>query len=541
MKDKTLETMEFDYVVVGAGSTGCVVASRLSEDPNVTVCLLEAGGPDSSVFIRAPAGAAAMVPSKFNNYAFDTVPQAGLNGRRGYQPRGKTLGGSSSINGMLYVRGNRFDYDQWAALGNPGWSYDDVLPIFKRSENNEEIRNEFHGQGGVLNVTYPRFDSPLSQMYLDAAAQCGIQPNADYNGAAQEGSFLYQVNQINGERCSAAKAYLTPNLGRPNLKVITHAVSSQITFDGQRATGVSYSVGNQPATVRARREVVVSAGAFGSPQLLQLSGIGDADELGQLGIASVKHLPGVGKNLQDHIDYVESWFTPNTTETFGLSFRGTAKFLRAIGEWRKKRTGMVTSVYASAGAFARSSADVPVPDLQLVLILAIVDDSGRKVHAGHGIASHVDVLRPYSRGTVKLQSRDPRVAPLIDPCFLSDERDFQLLVKGAQLQRRIMESSALDPVRGKLLHPLAIDDVKALGEDIRNRADTQYHPVGTCKMGPDNDPMAVLDAQLRVRGIQNLRVADASIMPTIIGGNTNAPSIMIGEKCADMMRGSRPG
>lgn len=531
-----METMDFDYVVVGAGSTGCVVASRLSEDPDVTVCLLEAGGPDSSVLVRAPAGAAGMVPVKFNNYAFDTVAQRGLNGRRGYQPRGKTLGGSSSINGMLYVRGHRADYDHWAELGNPGWAYDDVLPIFKRCENNEEIRNEYHGQGGVLNVTYPRFDSPLSKMYLDAAAQCGIDPNPDYNGAVQEGSFLYQVTQVNGERCSAAKAYLTPNLGRPNLKVITHAVTSRIDFDGRRATGVSFFQGNQATAVRARREVVVSAGAFGSPQLLQLSGIGDADELSRQGIASIHHLPGVGKNLQDHIDYVESWFVPNDTATFGLSFPGTARMLGAIREWRKKRTGMITSTYASAGAFVRSGPDVTVPDLQLTLILAIVDNHGRKVHAGHGIASHVDVLRPYSRGTVKLQSLDPRVGPLIDPGFLSDDRDFQLLSKGARLQRRIMESSALDDVRGKPLHPVAIDDAKALEEDIRNRADTQYHPVGTCKMGPDSDPMAVLDAQLRVRGVQNLRVADASIMPTIIGGNTNAPSIMIGEKCADMIR-----
>ena len=531
--------MDFDYIVVGGGSGGCVLAARLSEDPSVAVALVEAGPADRNVLIHVPAGLALIAQTQAAHWTFSPVPQKGLNGRLGYQPRGKTLGGSSSINGMLYVRGHRTDYDHWAELGNSGWSYDDVLPIFKRSENNEEFHNEYHGQGGVLNVTYPRFDSPLSKMYLDAVAQCGIAPNPDYNGAVQEGSFLYQVTQINGERCSAAKAYLTPHLNRPNLKVITHAVSSRIEFDGRRATGVAITRGNQPTTVRARREVVVSAGAFGSPQLLQLSGIGDADELHRHGMASVHHLPGVGKNLQDHIDYVESWFVPNDTATFGLSFSGTARMLSAVQEWRKKRTGMITSTYASAGAFLRSCPKVPAPDLQLTLILAIVDNHGRKVHAGHGIASHVDVLRPYSRGTVTLQSQDPRVGPLIDPGFLSDERDFELLLKGARLQRRIMESSALDAVRGKPLHPVPIDDVKALEHDIRNRADTQYHPVGTCKMGPDSDPMAVLDAQLRVRGVQNLRVADASIMPTIVGGNTNAPSIMIGEKCADMIRASR--
>lgn len=527
----------FDYVIVGAGSAGCVLASRLTENPHDTVCLLEAGNRDSSVLIHAPAGVPALVRSKSeNNYGFETVPQRGLNGRRGYQPRGRTLGGSSSINAMLYVRGHRWDYDHWASLGNSGWSYDDILPFFVKSENNEHLVDEFHGQGGPLNVTYPLYESAVSEMFLRAAEEQGVPRNPDYNGAVQDGAFIYQVTHLKGERCSAAKAYLTPNLGRSNLELRTGSTSARILFEGKRAVGVEYERDGQLRRVHARREVIVSAGAFGSPQLLMLSGIGNGAELQAHGIGVLHHLPGVGRNLQDHIDYVQSWRTPTSSDTIGLSARGAAKFAAGMLEWKRRRTGLMTTVYATAGAFLRSGSGLPAPDLQIVFVIALVDDHARRIHLGHGISSHVDVLRPHSRGTVTLRSSDPHDAVLIDPCFLSDERDLDLLQKGAQIQRRIIESNQLAPVRGDMLYPIGIDDPVALREDIRNRADTQYHPVGTCKMGPATDPCAVVDDKLRVRGIGGLRVVDASIMPTLIGGNTNAPTIMIAERAVSLIR-----
>ena len=527
----------FDYVIVGAGSAGCALAARLTEDKEVSVCLIEAGGPDKSILVHAPVGVIVMMRSTINNWAFETVPQPGLNGRKGYQPRGKTLGGSSSINAMLYVRGNRWDYDHWASLGNPGWSYDEVLPYFKRSENNERFgADAWHGAGGPLNVADLSAPSVLDQAFLDGCADEGIPPNPDYNGKEQEGSFIYQVTQKNGERCSAAKGYLTPNLGRGNLRVFTNAPTDKLIFEGKRCIGVRFFDGSETREVRARREVIVSAGAFGSPQTLQLSGIGPGAELQAMGIQTLHDLPGVGRNLQDHIDYVVPYKVKTTEETFGVSLSGGLRLAGAALEWKKKRSGVIASPFAEAGAFSRSAPGLAAPDLQFVFVVAVVDDHGRKMHMGHGYSCHVEVLRPKSRGTVSLASLDPRAAPSIDPKFLDQQEDADLLLRGAKVQARILESRHFQPYGPSLIYPVDWNDDASIEKDIRNRADTQYHPTSTCAMGPDSDPLAVVDARLRVRGIEGLRVVDASVMPTITGGNTNAPTIMIAEKAADMIK-----
>lgn len=524
---------EFDYVIVGGGSAGCVLANRLSEDSKASVCLLEAGGSHKNPFVWIPAGLIGLVPLKFKNWAFDTTPQKALNNRQGYQPRGKTLGGSSAINAMIYIRGQQQDYDSWAEDGCKGWSFKDVLPYFKKSEHRELGANELHAQGGLLNVAPVTDPSPMNQRLLDATYEQGIPPTDDFNGESQEGAALYEVTQKNGERWSTARAFLDPVVSRPNLTVIKRAHTQRVLLEGKRAVGVEVKIGKQVEVIKASKEVLLSAGAFGSPQLLLLSGIGAKDNVVKHGIHHEHDLPGVGENLHDHPDYVISYRT-KSLDTIGFSLRGILKMTVDMFRYIFKRRGSWATNYAESGAFFKSSEEVERPDIQLHFMRALVDDHGRNLHWGHGYACHVCVLRPESRGTVKLNSRDPNEDPLIDVAILEDERDMQTLKRGSRIAQKIMRSSILDEVRGDAMYDADADDDAVFEADIRARADTIYHPVGTCKMGVDD--MAVVDPELKVRGIDGLRVVDASIMPSVISGNTNAPTIMIAEKAADMIK-----
>ncbi|MFZ9125855.1 MAG: GMC family oxidoreductase [Steroidobacteraceae bacterium] len=523
----------FDYIIVGAGSAGCILANRLSADPDVSVCLIEAGDTHRHWSVWVPCAVLYNLISRKRNWSFETVPQAGLNGRRGYQPRGKCLGGSSSINAMIYIRGARQDYDAWAALGNPGWSYDEVLPFFRSCEHREAGGDAFHGTNGELNVAPVTTPGSINERFFAACGELGLPPNPDFNGAAQEGYGYYEVTHKNGERWSAARAFLDPVMDRPNLKVLTNTLTERLLIEHGTASGVHIKERSGRRVLRARREVILSAGAFGSPQLLLLSGIGPADKLVPHGIRQVHDLPGVGENLQDHPDYVLS-YDSDLADNIGISLRGTFRFPDELRRYRRHRQGMLASNLAESGAFLYVDPTEPSPDIQLIFVRAVVDDHGRKLHTGHGYSLHVSVIRPKSRGRLWLTSANPTAAPAIDPAFLADDGDLDKLVAGTRIAQQLLQSAAFDDVRGRPYYASEARDEGALRADIRARADTQYHPVGTCKMG--SDPLAVVDARLRVHGLKGLRVADGSIMPNLISGNTNATCIMIGEKCAHMIR-----
>jgi choline dehydrogenase-like flavoprotein len=525
----------FDYIVIGGGSAGCVLAARLTENPEVSVCLIEAGPADKSVLIHCPAGLALLAQTGQAGWGFQTVPQPGLNGRRGYQPRGKVLGGSSSINAMCYVRGPREDYDRWAAEGNAGWGFDDLLPYFRKSEHNERGGDALHGSGGPLNVMDLAQPNRFGPVFVDAAAQAGYRRNPDFNGPTQEGVGLYQVTHKGGERWSAAKAYLTPNLARRNLTVMTGAHTTRVLLEGRRAVGVEVRVAGALTQIKVRREVLLCAGSLQSPQLLMLSGVGPGAQLQRHGIAVAHDLPGVGANLHDHVDVVQVVDTPGVTELFGLSFTGALNAIKGMFEWRSARRGLLTTNFAEAGGFIKSAPDEALPDLQLHFVIGKLIDHGRKTVFGHGYSCHVCLLRPKSRGALTLASADPYTAPLIDPNFLAEPDDLARLVRGFKAMRRILQQPALAGYRGRELPASAGAQTDAQIEAfIRGHADTIYHPVGTCRMGSAaND---VVDTDLRVHGMEALRVVDASIMPSIVGGNTNAPVIAIAEKAAELIK-----
>jgi choline dehydrogenase-like flavoprotein len=525
---------DFDYLVIGGGSSGCVVASRLSEDRNVSVALLEAGDRGDSWVVNTPIAGIFTVPTKLHNWAFATEPQPGLNGRRGYQPRGRALGGSSAINAMVYVRGHRADYDHWAALGNNGWAYDDVLPYFRKSECNEDFDGPWHGKDGPVNVAQLRTYNPFHGFFLQAARETQLPLCDDFNVPEPEGLGIYQVTQKNGERWSAARAYIHPHIGkRPNLHVQCRTRVCRILFEGKRAIGIDFIQGRELHSYRARREIILSAGAIQSPQLLMLSGIGDGEVLRALGVEVVAHRPGIGGNLQDHPDFVFG-YEARSLDLLGISAAGFLRLGREFKRYRSDRIGMLATNFAEAGGFLKTRPELSLPDVQLHFVVALVEDHARKLRRGHGYSCHVCLLRPRSRGAITLRDPDPLKAPAIDPNFLGDPQDVEDMVAGFKLTRRLMDAPALASRRTRDLFTAEIRCDKEIRAILRQRVDTVYHPVGTCAMGIDE--RAVVDPALRVRGVAALRVVDASIMPTLIGGNTNAPAMMIGEKAAAMIR-----
>jgi choline dehydrogenase len=538
----TQQTMAFDYVVVGGGSAGCVLANRLSEERDVTVCLLEAGPPDRHPLIHMPMGIIWMMRSKTLNWNFYTEGEPEMGGRRMFWPRGRTLGGSSSSNAMCYLRGHPADYDEWAALGNPGWSFADVLPYFKRSENQERGASPYHGTGGPLNVADLRSPNRLTDVFIDAGLEAGLAFNKDFNGESPEGVGPFQVTQKGGRRCSTARGYLKPVHSRPNLTVITDAYATRVLFEGKRAVGVEYRHQGALRKVGAKREVVLSAGSIQSPRLLMLSGVGDRQLLEETGVEVRHHLPGVGQNLQDHLDIilVQACTRP---VSYGVTWRTVLRGGVDLVRYAHSGRGMFTTNGAEGCAVARSSPGETRPDLQFHFSPGKLRDHARDLLflCGEGYSLHVCNLRPKSRGDIRLTSAVPTAPLAIRANYLTHPDDVEHMLRGFKLARRILGASAFAPYRGVEIVPgdkVQSDD--EIRDFIRAKAETIYHPIGTCKMGDaTRDPLAVVDARLRVHGLDGLRVVDASIMPLLVGGNTNAPTVMIAEKAADMIKADR--
>ena len=524
----TNRTKTYDYIIVGAGSAGCVLAARLTEDPRVRVLLLEAGGPATPRESKIPAAFSKLYKSAVD-WNYSTEPEPHLNGRRLYWPRGKMLGGSSGINAMIYMRGNALDYDHWESLGNVGWGYADVLPYFKKSENQTRGASAFHGAGGPLDVTDLRYVNPLTRAFLSAAGEIGISSNSDFNAERQEGGGLYQVTQKKGKRHSAADAYLKPSARSKNLSVLTGAHAMQLVIERGRALGIAYVREGVLEEARADAEVILCGGTVNSPQLLLLSGIGPPNELERSGISAVHNLPGVGKNLQDHVMVSVGYLC---TKPVTLA---SAESLPNLMRYFLLKRGPLVSNVAEAGIFLRTKSELAEPDLQLLFGPAYYVNHGLTPRKEHCFGFGPTLITPESRGEISLRSTNPLEPPAIRANYLSTEADMQVIVHGVRLSRQLAHSRAFETYRGDELHPgTTAQSDDDLAEFVRREAETLYHPVGTCKMGSDS--MAVVDSRLRVRGIEKLRVVDASIMPRIIAGNTNAPTIMIAEKAADMIR-----
>ncbi|MFZ2872120.1 GMC family oxidoreductase [Zavarzinia sp.] len=525
----------YDYVIVGAGSAGCVLAHRLSADPSVKVALLEAGGKDWNPFIHMPTGMKVLVGGKSVNWHFETEPQAHLDGRRLFWPRGKVLGGSSAINGMVYIRGHRSDYDNWAQAGCRGWSWDEVLPYFMRSEHNERGADASHGQGGPLNVQDFAEPNPLVDVFIEAGKQAGLPHTADFNdGDHLHGVGVYQRTCKDNRRWSTARAFLGASEGRTNLTVITRAQATRVLVEGGRATGVEIARGGRREVVRAAREVILSGGAVNSPQLLLLSGIGPGEEIRRHGIPVVLDLPGVGRNLQDHLGIGLYYDCPA-----GVSYDELLTpwgQISTLAKYVFTRKGAGASHGFESGVYANSRPGLEAPDLQGFYLSSLAVDHGRQHLGGKGSQLDFYPVRPASRGFLGLHSADPLAAPLIQPNYLEAPEDLEVMVESILIGREIFGARAFDGYRGREVRPGPdCASREAIRRYIRAKAETAYHPVGTARMG--HDPLAVVSPELKVHGIEGLRVVDASIMPNVVSGNTNAPTIMIAEKAADMILG----